>query len=139
MKPTMVEIPESKDIVVGVGDNDSAQRNQAGSGTGVLEQGGQLINSRYPVMKLDEEGKASGQVYPQRSKKWAKSGDQNVLEIHEDGALPTFDDEEVVGIITMEDLIEELLQVRACNSLEQIPVNQNTLAYHVHLNLHIVS
>lgn len=119
LKPTMVEIPESKDIVVGVDDVDSAQRNPAESGTGVLEQGGQLINSRFPVMKLDEEGKASGQVYPQRSKKWAKSGDQNVLEIHEDGSLPTFDDEEVVGIITMEDLIEELLQVRACKSLEQ--------------------
>lgn len=135
----MVEIPESKDIVVGVGDNDSAERNQAGSGTGVPEQGGVLLNSRFPVMKLDEEGKASGQIYPQRSKKWAKSGDQNVLEIHEDGPLPTFEDEEVVGIITMEDLIEELLQVRACNSLEYILVNQNTLAYHVHLNLHIVS
>jgi metal transporter CNNM len=61
-------------------------------------------------------GKLNGDVtpshlLPQRtSKKWVNSVDRDVLDIHE-GSLPSYaNDEEVVGIITMEDLIEELLQ-----------------------------
>ena len=45
-----------------------------------------------------------------RPKKWSKD-QSDVLQIHEE-PLPTFsEDEEAVGIITMEDVIEELLQV----------------------------
>ena len=45
-----------------------------------------------------------------RPKKWSKD-QSDVLQIHEE-PLPTLsEDEEAVGIITMEDVIEELLQV----------------------------
>jgi len=49
----------------------------------------------------------------QRSKKWERSPDNNVLDIEAKlAALPNFStDEEVTGLITMEDVIEELLQV----------------------------
>lgn len=44
-----------------------------------------------------------------RSRKWSKD-QSDVLQVHEE-PLPTLnDDEEAVGIITMEDVIEELLQ-----------------------------
>ncbi|KAL6637586.1 hypothetical protein ACP70R_025158 [Stipagrostis hirtigluma subsp. patula] len=46
-----------------------------------------------------------------RTKKWSKD-QSDVLQIHEE-PLPTLsEDEEAIGIITMEDVIEELLQVR---------------------------
>lgn len=48
-----------------------------------------------------------------RSRKWSKD-QSDVLQVHEE-PLPTLnDDEEAVGIITMEDVIEELLQVSVC-------------------------
>lgn len=47
----------------------------------------------------------------QRSKKWERSPD-NVLDIEKTAAIHSFSsDEEVTGLITMEDVIEELLQV----------------------------
>lgn len=47
-----------------------------------------------------------------RSKKWTKDMYSDILQIDEN-PLPTLpEEEEVVGIITMEDLIEELLQVK---------------------------
>lgn len=46
----------------------------------------------------------------QRSKKWERSPD-NVLDIEKTAAIHSFSsDEEVTGLITMEDVIEELLQ-----------------------------
>lgn len=47
-----------------------------------------------------------------RSKKWTKNMYSDILQIDEN-PLPTLpEEEEAVGIITMEDVIEELLQVR---------------------------
>ncbi|KAG0625982.1 hypothetical protein M758_2G093500 [Ceratodon purpureus] len=70
------------------------------------------INRKSAILKLNDEG-TRGQLLSQRtapSKKWVNSVDRDVLEIR-DGSLPRYaNDEEVVGIITMEDLIEELLQ-----------------------------
>jgi hypothetical protein len=54
-----------------------------------------------------------------RPKKWSKD-QADVLHIHEQ-PLPTLsEDEEAVGIITMEDVIEELLQVIALQCLDFI-------------------
>ncbi|KAG9440668.1 hypothetical protein H6P81_020833 [Aristolochia fimbriata] len=44
-----------------------------------------------------------------RSKKWSRDSSQDVVEIG-DKPLPVLNEEEAVGIITMEDVIEELLQ-----------------------------
>jgi hypothetical protein len=47
----------------------------------------------------------------QRNRKWERTTQDDFLEINEE-FIPSFpQDEEVVGIITMEDVIEELLQV----------------------------
>ncbi|CAM6020535.1 unnamed protein product [Sphagnum balticum] len=62
------------------------------------------------IIKLDEEN-TGGQLLGQRStKKWEQTGARNVLEIGDETLNSFPNDEEVVGIITMEDLIEELLQ-----------------------------
>lgn len=46
-----------------------------------------------------------------RSKRWSKDNDADILQLNEH-PLPKLDEEEdAVGIITMEDVIEELLQV----------------------------
>jgi metal transporter CNNM len=51
-----------------------------------------------------------------RRGKWSKD-QSDVLQVHEE-PLPTLsEDEEAVGIITMEDVIEELLQVSFCEVL----------------------
>jgi metal transporter CNNM len=65
--------------------------------------------SKAPAIKLDEENRG-GQLLGQRTKKWEQTGARNVLEIGDETLNSFPNDEEVVGIITMEDLIEELLQ-----------------------------
>ncbi|CAM6025243.1 unnamed protein product [Sphagnum balticum] len=57
-----------------------------------------------------EEGSAAGHFFSQRSKKWEQTGTRNVLEIGDETLTSFSNDEEVIGIITMEDVIEELLQ-----------------------------
>ncbi|PPR98812.1 hypothetical protein GOBAR_AA21857 [Gossypium barbadense] len=44
-----------------------------------------------------------------RSKKWIKGTDSDILHLN-DNPLPTLTEEEAIGIITMQDVIEELLQ-----------------------------
>lgn len=46
-----------------------------------------------------------------RSKKWNKDMNSDILEIEGKPLPKVAEDEEAVGIITMEDVIEELLQV----------------------------
>lgn len=47
-------------------------------------------------------------------KKWTKNPDSDILQI-DGNTLPKLpEEEEAVGIITMEDVIEELLQVNSC-------------------------
>ncbi|KAH9554159.1 hypothetical protein CY35_08G049400 [Sphagnum magellanicum] len=65
--------------------------------------------STAPVIK-SEEGSAAGHFLSQRTKKWEQTGTRNVLEIGDETLTSFPNDEEVIGIITMEDLIEELLQ-----------------------------
>lgn len=45
-----------------------------------------------------------------KSKKWARDADADVLQIDESPLQKLNEEEEAVGIITMEDVIEELLQ-----------------------------
>ena len=81
---------------------------------------GETTNSIEPTAENQEGRVASatdvrpsqGVDEPQhhRSKKWERSPN-NVLDVEKTAAIPTSTDEEVTGLITMEDVIEELLQV----------------------------
>ncbi|XP_041991181.1 DUF21 domain-containing protein At2g14520-like isoform X1 [Salvia splendens] len=70
------------------------------------------VNPRIPLQKwksFPKTGSNSSKGTP-RSKKWTKNMDSDILQIDEN-PLPTLpEQEEAVGIITMEDVIEELLQ-----------------------------
>lgn len=46
-----------------------------------------------------------------RSKRWSKDNDADILQFNEHPLPKLAEEEEAVGIITMEDVIEELLQV----------------------------
>ncbi|MED6204028.1 DUF21 domain-containing protein [Stylosanthes scabra] len=73
-------------------------------------QGIVLRNRRLPLHKrksLVNSKSMSGS----RSKKWSKHIYSDILEIEDGNPLPKLPQEEAVGIITMEDVIEELLQV----------------------------
>lgn len=47
-----------------------------------------------------------------KTKKWSKDNDADILQLNGDPLPKLAEEEEAVGIITMEDVIEELLQVR---------------------------
>lgn len=47
-----------------------------------------------------------------RSKRWSKDSDADILQLNGDSLPKLAEEEEAVGVITMEDVIEELLQVR---------------------------
>lgn len=62
-----------------------------------------------------------------RSKKWSQNIYSDILEIDEDSIPKLSETEEAVGIITMEDVIEELLQVIMVIYFEQFqltPMNE---------------
>lgn len=66
-----------------------------------------LTGHSISVLRKDSENVESS---IQKNKKWERTGQGDLLEIGEE-SLPSFpQDEEVIGIITMEDVIEELLQ-----------------------------
>jgi len=70
-----------------------------------------------------------------RSRKWSKD-QSDVLQVHEE-PLPTLsEDEEAVGIITMEDVIEELLQVSVSKAFmfEDIP-EMHYIYEHIYLGM----
>lgn len=84
-----------------------------------------LAKNKRPLQKwksFPNSGSNSVKGSTPRSKKWTKEMYSDIL--HIDGSpLPKLpEEEEAVGIITMEDVIEELLQVRST-----IPVIQLTL------------
>lgn len=65
---------------------------------------------RWKSFPANSQGSSRGTL---KSKKWARDS-ADVLQIN-DKPLPKLnEDEEAIGIITMEDLIEELLQVQTC-------------------------
>lgn len=65
----------------------------------------------FPYNGKDKDNSNKGTLRTMRSKKFARDIDADVLQI-DDNPLPKLsEEEEAVGIITMEDLIEELLQV----------------------------
>lgn len=47
-----------------------------------------------------------------RSKRWSKDNDADILQLNGHPLPKLAEEEEAVGVITMEDVIEELLQVR---------------------------
>lgn len=103
----MVKFEKPDDVSIGIGEG-SKKFVQKG-----IVENGHGDDVRVPILKLNDEV-TRGQLLPQRtSKKWVNSVDRDVLDVR-DGSLPSYaNDEEVVGIITMEDLIEELLQVES--------------------------
>ena len=71
------------------------------------------VKSKIPLQKwksLPNTGSISFKGTP-RSKKWAKNMYSDILQIDENPLPMHPGEEEAVGIITMEDVIEELLQV----------------------------
>lgn len=54
-----------------------------------------------------------------KSKRWSKDNDADILQFNEHPLPKLAEEEEAVGIITMEDVIEELLQVRKFRNFVQ--------------------
>lgn len=68
--------------------------------------------SKMPLHKWKSFPNTNKSIRGSRSRKWSKNMYSDILEIDESSPLPTLpEEEEAVGILTMEDVIEELLQV----------------------------
>ncbi|KAI5083397.1 hypothetical protein GOP47_0003140 [Adiantum capillus-veneris] len=79
----------------------------ANTGKMVVLKRNPLAGAAVSLLRKESEGVEGG---VQKNKKWERTGQGDLLEIGEE-SLPSFpQDEEVIGIITMEDVIEELLQ-----------------------------
>eukprot|EP00250_Pteridium_aquilinum_P016978 c23393_g1_i1 orf=431-2110(+) len=78
------------------------------TGKVVLLKRNSMAGPAVSLSKKDNEGGSENRS--QRNKKWERTGQGDLLDIVEE-SIPSFpQDEEVIGIITMEDVIEELLQ-----------------------------
>ncbi|MCO5610305.1 hypothetical protein L7F22_064541 [Adiantum nelumboides] len=90
----------------------------ANSGKMVVLKRNPLAGAAVSLLRKDSEGAES---CAQKNKKWERTGQGDLLEIGEE-SLPSFPhDEEVIGIITMEDVIEELLQLPVVLALSPAP------------------
>lgn len=82
--------------------------NSADSGNFFVMKRNPLSGSGLSISRKENEGVT--EHTSQRVKKWERTGQDDILVIGQE-SLPSFpQDEEVTGIITMEDVIEELLQ-----------------------------
>jgi metal transporter CNNM len=72
-----------------------------------------MLKSKRSLQKLKSFPSGSNNSYRSgsRSKKWTKEIYSDILQIDGETLPKLPDQEEAVGIITMEDVIEELLQV----------------------------
>ncbi|KAF3793194.1 DUF21 domain-containing protein [Nymphaea thermarum] len=62
---------------------------------------------RSPASKVGTERHGETAVQP---RKWERAGENDILDVNSESFLSFPEDEEVIGIITMEDVMEELLQ-----------------------------
>ena len=70
------------------------------------------LKSKRPLKKWKSfPDSANNSFRGSRSKKWTEGMASNILHINENSLPKLPEEEEAVGIITMEDVIEELLQV----------------------------
>ena len=70
------------------------------------------LKSKRPLKKWKSfPDSANNSFRGSRSKKWTEGMTANILHINENSLPKLPEEEEAVGIITMEDVIEELLQV----------------------------
>ena len=108
------------------------------------DKGGEKVGTK-PLRRWKSYPNTLNSNTGSRSRKWSKD-QSDVLQVH-DEPLPTLsEDEEAVGIITMEDVIEELLQVSVCkefqfficSKFENILVT-HCIFEHMYLDMHSIS